>query len=265
MPNTWYIEPQGLLAEALSERTGLERPGFFCNSGTEANEAAIKLARLHGKPGAGTRSSPTLNSFHGRTMGALTATGQPKYHEGVEPMLAGFHARSLRRPRRRWPGPSTTRRAPSWSSRSRARAASTCPPPATSKGLRELADQHQLDAHLRRSPDRHGPHRHLVRLSALDGVEPDALTLAKALAGGVAWAGCWPARSSPRSFVPGTHAATFGGNPIACRGGTGHHRDHRGRRPAEASPGDRRAVSRPSSRRCGPAVACIKDVRVRAA
>src|SRR5262245_27146776 len=89
VPNTWYTEPQGLLAKALVERSGLDAQCFFCNSGTEAIEAAIKLARLNGKPGRDKIVS-MLNSFHGRTMGPLSATAQPKYHKGVEPMLAGF-------------------------------------------------------------------------------------------------------------------------------------------------------------------------------
>src|SRR5436309_6871650 len=89
VPNTWYTEAQGLLAAALAERTGWGGQSFFCNSGTEANEAAIKLARLHGKPGR-YKIVTTLNSFHGRTFGALSATGQPKYHQGLEPLLAGF-------------------------------------------------------------------------------------------------------------------------------------------------------------------------------
>src|SRR5437763_15693926 len=88
-PNTWYMEPQGLLAKALVERSGLDAQCFFCNSGTEANEAVIKLARLCGKPGR-YKVITMLNSFHGRTMGALSATGQPRYHQGVGPMLAGF-------------------------------------------------------------------------------------------------------------------------------------------------------------------------------
>ena len=73
---------------------------FFCNSGTEANEAAIKLARLNGKPKGRYKIVTMHNSFHGRTIGALTATAQPKYHAGVEPMLPGFMLRPVRRPRR---------------------------------------------------------------------------------------------------------------------------------------------------------------------
>src|SRR5262245_46966646 len=89
VPNTWHTEPQARLGEALSLRTGWGGKCFFCNSGTEANEAAIKMARLYGGPGR-YKIVTTLNSFHGRTMGALSATGQPKYHQGVEPLLAGF-------------------------------------------------------------------------------------------------------------------------------------------------------------------------------
>ncbi|HTN77098.1 MAG TPA: aminotransferase class III-fold pyridoxal phosphate-dependent enzyme, partial [Pirellulaceae bacterium] len=87
-PNTWHMEVQGRWAEMLSERS-FGGQAFFCNSGTEANEAAIKLARLHA--GAGRYKIVTFEGgFHGRTMGALSATAQPKYHAGVEPMLAGF-------------------------------------------------------------------------------------------------------------------------------------------------------------------------------
>ena len=90
VPNTWYMEPQGLLARALVERRGLDAQCFFCNSGTEANAAAIKLARLCGKPGR-YKIVSMMNSFHGRTYAALSATGQSKYHQGVEPLLPGFN------------------------------------------------------------------------------------------------------------------------------------------------------------------------------
>src|SRR5205085_10050208 len=90
VPNTWYTEAQGLLAQALGERSGFDGKCFFCNSGTEAVEAAIKLARLHGKPQNQYKIITAINSFHGRTFGALTATGQPKYHQGLDPMLPGF-------------------------------------------------------------------------------------------------------------------------------------------------------------------------------
>src|SRR5205814_9559324 len=92
VPNTWYTESQGRLAKALSERTAFDGRAFFCNSGAEANEAAIKLARLNGRgtgPSGGDRYKivTMLNSFHGRTMGALTAPAQPTYPQGRRRMM----------------------------------------------------------------------------------------------------------------------------------------------------------------------------------
>src|SRR5512139_746469 len=88
VPNTWYTEVQGLWAQMLSERS-FGGQAFFCNSGTEANEAAIKLARLH-SPKERYKIITFEGGFHGRTLGALTATAQPKYHEGLGPLVAGF-------------------------------------------------------------------------------------------------------------------------------------------------------------------------------
>jgi acetylornithine/succinyldiaminopimelate/putrescine aminotransferase len=87
-PNTWLMQQQGQWAEMLSERS-FQGKAFFCNSGAEANEAAIKLARLNRGPKRH-KVITFEGGFHGRTMGALSATAQPKYHEGVGPMLAGF-------------------------------------------------------------------------------------------------------------------------------------------------------------------------------
>jgi acetylornithine/N-succinyldiaminopimelate aminotransferase len=213
VPNTWYIEAQGRLAQALSERTGWGGQCFFCNSGTEANEAAIKIARLHGKPGR-YKIISTLNSFHGRTLGALSATGQPKYHQGLEPLLAGFNY------------------APFGDLDAAARLidSETCailvepiqgegginlPPPGYLRGLRELCDRHNLllifdevQAGMGRT-GRWFSHQHW-------DVQPEVMTLAKALAGGVA-AGALLARpEAAEKLRPGTHAATFGGNPLAC-------------------------------------------------
>jgi predicted acetylornithine/succinylornithine family transaminase len=214
VPNTWYTEPQGQLAQALSERTGWGGQCFFCNSGTEAVEAAIKLARLNGKPGR-YKIVTMVNSFHGRTMGAVSATGQPKYHQGLEPMLPGF------------------RYAPFADLDAAARLidGETCAilvepvqgegginiaPAGYLEGLRELADRHKLllifdevQAGMGRTGRwfsyQHGP------------VHPDAITLAKGLAGGLA-AGALVAKPQvAEKLRPGTHAATFGGNPIACR------------------------------------------------
>src|SRR5215468_9483024 len=214
VPNTWYTEPQGRLAEALSERTGWGGQCFFCNSGTEAVEAAIKLARLYGKPGR-YKIISMLNSFHGRTLGALSATGQPKYHQGLEPLLAGFSYVPF------GDLPAAARLVD----------AETCailvepiqgegginiPPAGYLEGLRELADKHKLLLifdEVQSGMGRTGKwfaHQHYA-------VRPDAVTLAKALAGGVAAGGLVARPEAAEKLRPGTHAATFGGNPIACR------------------------------------------------
>lgn len=214
VPNTWYMEPQGLLAKALVERSGLDAQCFFCNSGTEANEAAIKLARLNGKPNGRYKIITMLNSFHGRTYGALSATGQPKYHQGVEPMLAGFQY------------------APFGELDAAAKLvdAETCaillepiqgegginlPPAGYLAGLRALCDQHGLMLIFDEVQTGMGRTGSWYAFQEF-GVEPDALTLAKALAGGVACGGLLAKKQFADKLVPGTHAATFGGNPIAC-------------------------------------------------
>jgi acetylornithine/N-succinyldiaminopimelate aminotransferase len=212
VPNTWYTLPQGELADALSTRTGWGGKCFFCNSGTEANEAAIKLARLHG--GGRYKIVTTLNSFHGRTMGALSATGQPKYHQGVHPLLAGFSYVSFG----------------DLDATARAIDKETCavlvepiqgegginlPPAGYLEGLRELCDRHQLLLifdEVQTGMGRTGrwyAHQHW-------GVKPDVVTLAKALAGGVACGGLIARAEVAAHLRPGTHAATFGGNPLAC-------------------------------------------------
>jgi predicted acetylornithine/succinylornithine family transaminase len=213
VPNTWHTEPQALLAEALGTRTTWKGQSFFCNSGTEANEAAIKLARLNGKPGR-YKIVTTLNSFHGRTMGALTATGQPKYHHGVDPMLPGFsHV----------PYGDLDAMAKAIDGETIAilvepiqgEGGINLPPAGYLEGLRKLADQHKLLLmfdEVQTGMGRTGRwYAH-----QLYNVEPDVMTLAKALAGGVAMGAMLARPEVADKLRPGTHAATFGGNPIAC-------------------------------------------------
>ncbi|GIW81093.1 MAG: acetylornithine aminotransferase [Gemmatales bacterium] len=215
VPNTWYIEAQGLLAQALSERTGWGGQCFFCNSGAEAVEAAIKLARLNGKPHRRYKIISMLNSFHGRTMGALSATGQPKYHHGLEPLLAGF----------------TYVPFGDLEAVANAMDDETCailvepiqgeggvnlPPDGYLQGLRQLADQNQallIFDEVQTGMGRTG--RWFAH--QLWSVKPDVMTLAKALAGGIACGGIVARPDVAEKLKPGTHAATFGGNPIACR------------------------------------------------
>jgi acetylornithine/N-succinyldiaminopimelate aminotransferase len=217
VPNTWYTEPQGQLAQALSERSDFAGKAFFCNSGTEANEAALKLARLYGRRDGGDRHKivSMTSGFHGRTMGALSATAQPKYHAGVEPMVPGFRY-------------ATFGDLDSAAKQIDAETAAVIvepiqgegginlPPAGYLEGLRDLCDRQgcllifdEVQTGMGRTGRWYG-HQHW-------GVTPDILTLAKALAGGVAMGGLL-ARPEVAAFLkPGTHAATFGGNPLAAR------------------------------------------------
>jgi acetylornithine/N-succinyldiaminopimelate aminotransferase len=216
VPNTWYMEAQGMFAEALVRRAF---PGqvFFCNSGTEANEAAIKLARLVGHTQGRFKIISTLSSFHGRTFGALTATGQPKYHAGVGPLLPGF-SHVLFGDADAVASQIDAQTCGILVEPIQGEGGVNLPPAGYLAALRRLADQHGLTLifdEVQTGMGRTGrwfAHQH-------DGVVPDLMTLSKSLAGGVA-CGALVARSELAAFLkPGTHAATFGGNPIACSAG----------------------------------------------
>jgi predicted acetylornithine/succinylornithine family transaminase len=217
VPNTWYTESQGLFAKALAERTGWGGQCFFCNSGTEANEAAIKVARLNGKADGRYKIITTVNSFHGRTLGALSATGQPKYHQGLEPLLAGFSYvpfGDLDAVARQVDGETCAILVEPI----QGEGGVNLPPTGYLEGLRELADRHKLLLmfdEVQTGMGRTGrwfAHQHWK-------VQPDVMTLAKALAGGVAMGALIARPAAAEKLRPGTHAATFGGNPLACRAG----------------------------------------------
>jgi acetylornithine/N-succinyldiaminopimelate aminotransferase len=214
VPNTWHMDVQGRWAQMLSERS-FGGQAFFCNSGAEANEAAIKLARLHGK---GRHKIITFTGgFHGRTLGALTATAQPKYHEGLGPLVAGFQYAPFG----------------DLDAASKLVEDETCailvepiqgeggiriPPAGFLQGLRKLCDERGLLLifdEVQSGCGRTGDWFAYQRF----GVTPDVMTLAKALCGGIA-GGALLARSEVAPALrPGMHAATFGGNPIAARAG----------------------------------------------
>ncbi len=215
VPNTWHTWPQAYLGEALVRRFGADARCFFCNSGAEANEAAIKLARLHGQDRGRYKIITFAGSFHGRTMGALTATAQPKYHAGFHPLLPGF----------------AYARFGDLDSVKSLIDDETCaimvepiqgeggvqlPPPGFVEGLRELCDRHGLLLifdEVQTGMGRTG------KWYAFEhwGIRPEVVTLAKALAGGVAMGGLVAAAAVAEKLQPGTHAATFGGNPLAAR------------------------------------------------
>jgi len=223
VPNTWFMEPQGAFAQALSERSlGCDlHPGqcFFCNSGAEANEAAIKLARAHGHAQGRYKIVTMEGGFHGRTFAALTATAQPKYHAGFEPMVPGFIyvpyndleavARVL-----------DHETAAVLVEPIQGEGGVNIPDPGYLPGLRRLCDERKVLLMLDEVQTGMGRTGHWFAYQQYDvAAEPDVLTCAKALAGGIA-AGVMIARPQVAEVLkPGMHAATFGGNPIACRAG----------------------------------------------
>lgn len=216
VPNTWYMEAQGRFAEALSERS-FGGQAFFCNSGAEANEAAIKLARAWGHARGKHKIVTMEGGFHGRTFAALTATAQPKYHEGLGPMLPGFIYTKYGK-------------IDAVAEAIDGETAAVMLEPIQGEGGVKIPSPEFLPA-LRKLCDDRGV---LLILDEVQtgmgrtgtwfayqhfGIEPDVLTCAKALAGGIA-AGVMLARTEVAAALkPGMHASTFGGNPIACRAG----------------------------------------------
>ena len=216
--NLYYIEPQAALAEILCTRSFAEKV-FFCNSGAEANEAAIKLARKYFKDKGENRFQIITmeKSFHGRTMATLAATGQKKIQQGFEPLLEKFiyvpfndvdavrHAIT--------PETCAVMIEPI-----QGEGGVNIPSDNYLKGLKALCKEKELLLifdEVQVGMGRTG------RLFAYEnyGVTPDIMTLAKGLAGGVAMGAMLATDEIVKSFTPGTHASTFGGNPLASAAG----------------------------------------------
>jgi acetylornithine/N-succinyldiaminopimelate aminotransferase len=220
--NNYLWEQQALLAKALCEKlTGIAEPrAFFCNSGTEASEAAIKLARLYGK-----QKSPAKwkiisvqNGFHGRTYAALSATAQPSLQKGCDPLLPGFtyvpmnDAAALERA-------------------FDAETAGFMIEPVQGEGgifaaspeylqiARTICDKHsallmydEVQCGMGRTGD-------YFAYQTLKAPAPDVIWLAKALGGGFPIGAMIAKTAVAQHMVPGTHGSTFGGNPLACVAG----------------------------------------------
>jgi predicted acetylornithine/succinylornithine family transaminase len=215
VPNTWHTEAQGRWAQMLSERS-FGGKAFFCNSGAEANEAAIKLARLHSSGGR-YKIITFRGGFHGRTYGATSATAQPKYHEGIGPLLGGF----MYAPYGDLDAVATLIDDETCAilvEPIQGEGGIQIPPEDFLPGLRKLADDNELLLifdEVQCGCGRTGKwfaYEHA-------GVAPDVMTLAKSLCGGIAGAALLTTAEIAPSLRPGMHAATFGGNPIAARAG----------------------------------------------
>ncbi len=216
--NLYGIKYQERLALRLTELVGLDN-AFFCNSGAEANEAAIKIARLHGHRRGIQRPAVIVmeNSFHGRTLATLSATGNPKIQQGFEPLVQGF----VRVPY------DDIMAVESIAADNPNVAALLVEPVQGEGGVRVPAPDYLPK--LRRLCDRHGWLLMLDEVQTGIGrsgrfcafqhtdVAPDVCTLAKALGNGVPIGACLAGGSAAELLIAGTHGSTFGGNPLACR------------------------------------------------
>lgn len=213
--NLYYTQPQADAAAHLVRLSGLGK-AFFANSGAEANEGAIKIARKYAHQIDPDKSQiiTAWDSFHGRTIATLTATGQPHYHEGVGPLPAGFDYVHYN---------DADELATMMSDKTAAVMLETIqgeggvytPDPGYLQQVRALCDKYhallifdEIQAGIGRSGKFFAYEKY--------GVKPDIVTLAKGLAGGVPIGAFLTTDEVAQAFRPGDHGTTFGGNPLAC-------------------------------------------------
>lgn len=214
--NYYHIEPQIKLATLLVEKSFADKV-FFCNSGAEANEAAIKLSRKYSTEQVRPKRFEIItakNSFHGRTLATLTATGQEKIKKGFEPLVPGFKHVPFN----------------DLHAMSKAITKDTCAlmlEPIQGEGGVILPDEHYLKS----VRDLCNEHNLLLILDEVQtgmgrtgklfayehyGITPDIMTIAKGLGGGVPIGAMLATEKVASAFQPGNHATTFGGNPLVC-------------------------------------------------
>lgn len=214
--NLYHIEPQIKLAKLLIKHSCADKV-FFCNSGAEANEAAIKLARKYAKDHTTPEKYEIITaygSFHGRTLATLSATGQEKLQKGFEPLVPGFKyvpfndINALKKA-------ITKHTCAVMLEPIQGEAGIKMPVEGYLKKVRQVCDEHGLLLIFDEVQTGMGRTGRLFAYEHFD-VEPDIISLAKGLGGGVAIGAILAKDSVAASFQPGSHAATFGGNPLAC-------------------------------------------------
>ncbi|NTU41709.1 MAG: acetylornithine transaminase [Nitrospirales bacterium] len=215
--NLYHIEPQIKLAKLLCTHSFAEKV-FFCNSGAEANEAAIKLARKysreHFQNPARYEIITAHNSFHGRTMATITATGQRKFQEGFEPLLPGFSYVPFN-DLKALEAAVTDRTCAILLEPIQGEGGVKVPSETYFRGVRDLCNKHNILLILDEVQTGMGrtgklfAHEHF-------GITPDIMTLAKGLGGGVPIGAMLATDRVAAAFKPGNHASTFGGNPLVC-------------------------------------------------
>jgi acetylornithine/N-succinyldiaminopimelate aminotransferase len=217
--NLYYTEPQGRLARRIVDQIAPGRV-FFCNSGAEANEGLFKLARKFGHENGRYEIITTLESFHGRTLAGIAATGQQKVKKGFEPAVEGFKQVPFN-------DLDAMRRAITKSTVAilvepiQGESGITIAKPDYLVGLRKLCDAHNLlllfdevqAGHFRTG--KFQSWQRILENVAPDFV-PDAVSMAKSLGGGFPMGAFWVSERFANVLSAGTHASTFGGTPLAC-------------------------------------------------
>ncbi len=217
--NYFHNEPQISLAKALVANSFADKV-FFCNSGTEAVEAAIKLARKYARDTMKQDRFEIITmrgSFHGRTYGSLTATAQEKLHKGFEPLVPGFRyvpfddIEAVK-------GAVNEHTCAILVEPVQGEGGVNIPAPGYLKGLRELCDKHNLVLMLDEIQTGMGRTGKLFAYEHA-GITPDVIMIAKGLGGGMPIGALLATDKIAQAFTPGAHGSTFGGNPLACAAG----------------------------------------------
>jgi acetylornithine aminotransferase len=216
--NIYHIPLQEQLAEKLTTISGMEQV-FFCNSGAEANEAAIKIARKYGHSKG--IDKPVIivmdGSFHGRTMATLSATGNPKVHAGFEPLVPGFvrvpfnDIDALRMAISHWPEAVAVMLEPI-----QGEGGIKIPDPDYLANVRELCTQRKLLMMLDEVQTGIARTGEWFAFQHTEGLLPDVMMLAKGLGNGIPIGACLVAGDAVDILQAGNHGSTFGGNPLVC-------------------------------------------------
>ena len=217
--NLYGIANQSLLGDKLCELSGMDNV-FFANSGAEANEAAIKLARLFGhKKGI---EKPTIavmeNSFHGRTLATLSATGNRKVHAGFEPLVSGFARFPFGDLEALEQGEKNKDIVAVMLEPIQGETGIRIPPAGYLKAVRELCDKNGWLLILDEIQTGMGRSGKMFAFQH-ENIMPDIMTLAKGLGNGMPIGACLAHGEAATLFAPGNHGSTFGGNPLACAAG----------------------------------------------
>lgn len=217
--NIYQVPLQIELADKLAELSGMSQT-FFCNSGAEANEAAIKIARKYGHNKG--IDKPVIivmdGSFHGRTMATLTATGNPKVHAGFEPLVPGFvripynDIGALKRAISHWPEAVAVMFEPI-----QGEGGIRIPAADYLSEVRQLCTQRKILMMLDEVQTGVGRTGTFFAYQHAENVLPDVLMLAKGLGNGMPVGACLVSGVAIGTLEPGNHGSTFGGNPLACR------------------------------------------------